>query len=138
MNHSLQPHRFLNRTLSQRWSITSRRIHRKVRSPQHALPPTPVHSTPLLSPQPPTFRARRRSRPLLSFLDRTWLILLVVVRFKSIGSAPIMKNNVFKVTAGNRFQAVIVFLRSQLGLTQGDPLVSLPTFPRVLLWLRSR
>jgi hypothetical protein len=49
----------------------------------------------------------------------------VVVRFKSIGSAPIMKNNVFKVTAGNRFQAVIVFLRTQLGLNHADPLVRL-------------
>lgn len=48
----------------------------------------------------------------------------VVVRFKSIGSAPIMKNNVFKVTAGNKFQAVVVFLRQQLGLKTNDPLVS--------------
>jgi hypothetical protein len=35
-----------------------------------------------------------------------------------------MKNNVFKVTAGNKFQAVIVFLRSQLGIKASDPLVS--------------
>jgi hypothetical protein len=49
----------------------------------------------------------------------------VVVRFKSIGSAPIMKTNVFKVTAGNKFQAVITFLRGQLGFKAGDPLVSL-------------
>lgn len=48
----------------------------------------------------------------------------VVVRFKSIGSAPIMKNNVFKVTAGNKFQAVVVFLRGQLGLKASDALVS--------------
>lgn len=46
------------------------------------------------------------------------------MRFKSIGSAPIMKNNVFKVTAGNKFQAVVVFLRGQLGLKSGDSLVS--------------
>ncbi|GFZ48488.1 Ubiquitin-like protein ATG12 [Saitozyma sp. JCM 24511] len=46
----------------------------------------------------------------------------VVVRFKSVGSAPVMKNNVFKVTAGNKFQAVIVFLRSQLGIKASDPL----------------
>ncbi|RXK39432.1 ubiquitin-like protein ATG12 [Tremella mesenterica] len=46
----------------------------------------------------------------------------VVVRFKSIGSAPIMKNNVFKVTAGNKFQAVVVFLRTQLGYKPTDPL----------------
>jgi ubiquitin-like protein ATG12 len=50
--------------------------------------------------------------------------ILVVVRFKSIGSAPVMKNNVFKVTAGNKFQAVIVFLRGQLGIKQSDALVS--------------
>lgn len=50
--------------------------------------------------------------------------LTVVVRFKSIGSAPIMKNNVFKVTAGNKFQAVVLFLRQQLGLKPADPLVS--------------
>lgn len=48
----------------------------------------------------------------------------VVVRFKSIGAAPIMKTNVFKVTAGNKFQAVITFLRGQLGLKAGDPMVS--------------
>ena len=34
-----------------------------------------------------------------------------------------MKNNVFKVTAGNKFQAVITFLRSQLGFKPTDPLV---------------
>ena len=58
-----------------------------------------------------------------SFYPRSRLFP-VVVRFKSIGSAPIMKNNVFKITAGNKFQAVIVFLRGQLGLKAGEPLVS--------------
>ena len=48
----------------------------------------------------------------------------MVVKFKSIGSAPIMKTTVFKVTASNRFQAVIVFLRGQLGFKATDPLVS--------------
>lgn len=52
--------------------------------------------------------------------------LLVVVKFKSIGSAPIMKTTVFKVTASNRFQAVIVFLRGQIGLKASDPLVCSP------------
>ena len=62
----------------------------------------------------------------------------MVVRFKSIGSAPIMKNNVFKVTAGNRFQAVIVFLRSQLGFKAGDPLVRGETSWSPLGGVRSR
>ncbi|WWC91526.1 ubiquitin-like protein ATG12 [Kwoniella dendrophila CBS 6074] len=46
----------------------------------------------------------------------------VVVRFKAIGSAPIMKNNVFKATAGHKFQAVILFLRQQLGMKKDEPL----------------
>lgn len=48
----------------------------------------------------------------------------VVVMFKSIGSAPIMKTNIFKISASNKFQTVTVFLRKQLGLKAGDPLVS--------------
>lgn len=47
----------------------------------------------------------------------------VVVRFKAIGNAPIMKNNYFRITAFNRFQAVIQFLRKELGWKQGDALV---------------
>jgi len=48
----------------------------------------------------------------------------VVVRFKATGNAPIMKNNYFRITAFNRFQAVIQFLRKELGWKQGDALVS--------------
>lgn len=47
----------------------------------------------------------------------------VVVRFKAIGNAPIMKNNYFRITAFNRFQAVIQFLRKELSWKQGDALV---------------
>ena len=50
----------------------------------------------------------------------------VVVRFKAVGNAPIMKQNFYKITASNRFQAVIQFLRKELGWKQGDPLVSIP------------
>ncbi|BEI82881.1 hypothetical protein CcaverHIS002_0307490 [Cutaneotrichosporon cavernicola] len=46
----------------------------------------------------------------------------VVVLFKSIGSAPIMKNNVFKISANNKFHTVNSFLRKQLGFKAGDPL----------------
>ncbi|PLW21681.1 hypothetical protein PCANC_01111 [Puccinia coronata f. sp. avenae] len=45
----------------------------------------------------------------------------VVVRFKATGSAPIMKQNFFKITSSNRFQAVIAFLRKELGLKPTDP-----------------
>ncbi|KAI6157314.1 putative ubiquitin-like modifier [Pisolithus tinctorius] len=46
----------------------------------------------------------------------------VVVRFKAVGNAPIMKQNFYKITAANRFQAVIQFLRKELGWKAGDPL----------------
>ncbi|ORY38649.1 autophagy protein 12 [Rhizoclosmatium globosum] len=46
----------------------------------------------------------------------------VVVRFKATGSAPILKQQVFKITASQRFQAVILFLRKELALTQSDSL----------------
>ncbi|KAL5483617.1 ATG12 [Sanghuangporus weigelae] len=46
----------------------------------------------------------------------------VVVRFKAVGNAPIMKQNFYKITASNRFQTVIQFLRKELGWKSGDPL----------------
>lgn len=48
----------------------------------------------------------------------------VVVRFKAVGNAPIMKQNFFRVTVSNRFQAVIQFLRKELNWKAGEPLVS--------------
>jgi hypothetical protein len=48
------------------------------------------------------------------------------VRFKAVGNAPIMKQNFFRVTVSNHFQAVIQFLRRELGWKAGDPLVSRP------------
>jgi ubiquitin-like protein ATG12 len=51
-------------------------------------------------------------------------VIPVVVRFKAVGNAPIMKQNFYKITASNRFQAVIQFLRKELGWKPGDPLVS--------------
>ena len=55
----------------------------------------------------------------------------VVVRFKAVGNAPIMRQNFYKITASNRFQAVIQFLRKELGWKAGDPLVC-----SKLLWTR--
>lgn len=45
------------------------------------------------------------------------------MRFKAVGNAPIMKQNLYKITASNRFQAVIQFLRKELGWKATDPLV---------------
>ncbi|KAK7457087.1 Ubiquitin-like protein [Stygiomarasmius scandens] len=46
----------------------------------------------------------------------------VIVRFKAVGNAPIMKQNFFKITSSNRFQAVIQFLRKELGYKGNEPL----------------
>jgi hypothetical protein len=41
-----------------------------------------------------------------------------------------MKQNFFRVTVSNRFQAVIQFLRKELGWKAGEPLVS--SLPRLV------
>ena len=76
-----------------------------------------------LSKGPPT-RCARRAEP-----------CAVVVRFKATGNAPIMKQNFYKVrrsvsaaltqqiTASNRFQTVIAFLRKELGSKPNESLV---------------
>ncbi|KXN89032.1 Ubiquitin-like protein ATG12 [Leucoagaricus sp. SymC.cos] len=46
----------------------------------------------------------------------------IVVRFKAVGNAPIMKQNFYKINSTNRFQAVIQFLRKELGWQAGEPL----------------
>ncbi|RDB17672.1 Ubiquitin-like protein ATG12 [Hypsizygus marmoreus] len=46
----------------------------------------------------------------------------VIVRFKAVGNAPIMKQNFYKITSSNCFQAVIQFLRKELGWQAREPL----------------
>jgi ubiquitin-like protein ATG12 len=49
----------------------------------------------------------------------------VKVHFLAVGSAPIMKKTKFLVDGAGQFMTVSVFLRKQLKLKAGDPLVSL-------------
>lgn len=51
--------------------------------------------------------------------------LLVVVRFKATGSAPILKQSFYKITASQKFQTVMNFLRKELNFKPQDPLVRL-------------
>ena len=60
---------------------------------------------------------------MLSVHDDDIDVGVVVVRFKAVGNAPIMQKNLYKITAANRFQAVIQFLRKELGWKAGEPLV---------------
>ncbi|KAG0224448.1 hypothetical protein BGW41_005078 [Actinomortierella wolfii] len=46
----------------------------------------------------------------------------VVVRFRAIGNAPILKQNFYKISASNKFLAVIQFLRKELNYQPSDPL----------------
>ncbi|TIA82148.1 hypothetical protein E3P89_01324 [Wallemia ichthyophaga] len=44
----------------------------------------------------------------------------VVVRFKAIGAAPIMKQNFYKISDSNKFSTVIQFLRKECGLSNSN------------------
>ncbi|KAI9101181.1 ubiquitin-like autophagy protein Apg12-domain-containing protein [Phlyctochytrium arcticum] len=46
----------------------------------------------------------------------------VVVRFRATGSAPILKQTFYKITAAQKFQTVINFLRKELKYKSQDPL----------------
>ncbi|KAJ1916463.1 Ubiquitin-like protein [Mycoemilia scoparia] len=45
-----------------------------------------------------------------------------VVRFRSIGNAPILKKSIFKITSTQKLQALVVFLRKELGYKPSEPL----------------
>ncbi|KAI9673037.1 MAG: Ubiquitin-like protein [Caeruleum heppii] len=44
----------------------------------------------------------------------------VTVRFKAVGSAPILRTQVYKISAAQRFETVVSFLRSRLGCRPTD------------------
>lgn len=46
----------------------------------------------------------------------------VSVRFQPIGSAPILRQRVFKISASSRFSVVLNFLRKKIGVKDGDGL----------------
>jgi hypothetical protein len=46
------------------------------------------------------------------------IVIVVVVQFKATGNAPILKQNKFKVSADQRFETVMAFLRKQLPPTE--------------------
>lgn len=46
----------------------------------------------------------------------------VVIRFAPAGNAPVLRNKFYKITASNRFQSVIQFLRKELGWKPQDSL----------------
>jgi ubiquitin-like protein ATG12 len=50
------------------------------------------------------------------------IYLIVSVRFHAIGSAPILKQRVFKISASSRFSVVLNFLRKKVGVREGDGL----------------
>ncbi|ORY08174.1 autophagy protein 12, partial [Basidiobolus meristosporus CBS 931.73] len=46
----------------------------------------------------------------------------VVVRFRAIGNAPILRQSLYKITASHKFQTVIMFLRKELKYKGSEPL----------------
>lgn len=76
----------------------------------------------------------------MTVLQISQLVLPVVVRFKAVGNAPIMKQNFYKITSSNRFQAVIQFLRKELGWAANEPLVRVQYISLIsmrIFWLTS-
>ena len=51
----------------------------------------------------------------------------VVIRFQPSPNAPVLKQKFYKITASNKFQAVIAFLRKELGWKPSDSLVRTPS-----------
>lgn len=47
----------------------------------------------------------------------------ISIRFKAIGRAPILKQQIYKISSSQRFGAVTLFLRSQLKVKDGEELV---------------
>ena len=58
----------------------------------------------------------------ISVILRRYLTITVSVRFHPIGSAPILKQKIFKISASSRFSVVLNFLRKRLGIREGDGL----------------
>lgn len=52
----------------------------------------------------------------------------IAIRFKAIGRAPILKQQVYKINSTDRFHSITLFLRRQLAYKEGDELVSWTTF----------
>ena len=46
-----------------------------------------------------------------------------MIRFQPSPNAPVLKQKFYKITASNKFQAVIAFLRKELGWKPSDSLV---------------
>jgi ubiquitin-like protein ATG12 len=46
--------------------------------------------------------------------------LFLPKRHRAIGNAPIMKNNIFKISSNHKFQTVILFLKRELNLKSQD------------------
>ncbi|KAF8985917.1 hypothetical protein BGZ46_000527 [Entomortierella lignicola] len=49
-------------------------------------------------------------------------LVKVIVHFQAIGNAPILKQKMYKITASNKFMAVITFLRKEINYGDSDPL----------------
>ena len=56
----------------------------------------------------------------LSFALELQLTIIVTVRFQPLPSAPILKNRVFKVSASQKFETVVKFLRKKLDCKETD------------------
>ncbi|KAF9415132.1 hypothetical protein BGZ94_000185 [Podila epigama] len=99
-------------------------------TPSSESPPPSVSALDTASTPPPQASEAVESEPIGPPLSPATVIAnrkkkdtsKVLVRFKAIGNAPILKQNTFKITASHKFMVVIQFLRRELGYQPSDPL----------------
>ncbi|CAB4385053.1 unnamed protein product [Rhizophagus irregularis] len=88
-------------------------------TPQPPIPPPPFNVPPAETLTPSQI-SQNPSLALEKYKKKD--AIKVIVRFRAIGNAPILKQNLYKINASNKFQAVIQFLRRELNYKASDPL----------------
>ncbi|EXX75816.1 hypothetical protein RirG_038670 [Rhizophagus irregularis DAOM 197198w] len=88
-------------------------------TPQPPIPPPPFNVPPAETLTPSQI-SQNPSLALEKYKKKD--AVKVIVRFRAIGNAPILKQNLYKINASNKFQAVIQFLRRELNYKASDPL----------------
>ena len=71
--------------------------------------------------------------PRLSLSDLFHFLDVVIVNFKAVGAAPLLKQTKFRVSSEQTVSALYDFLRRQLNYTGTDPLVPLKTYNIITL-----
>ena len=82
-------------------------------------PPTPSMSSNINFGHKPHFQARFLASAVFTRVSDIFFAT-VPIQFKAVGSAPILRQRVFKVSASQKFETVVNFLRKKLDCKPND------------------